>query len=149
MVKSDLVEAVIGLAPGLFYNSGMEAIVLVLRSRKPSNRRGQVLFINAVTEFAREQAQSFLRELHQQRILTAYERFADDEGFAAVATLEQIAERNYNLAIPLYVKTPNSDRTADQADGAECAAKAWRNSAVQADTALEDVIALLRLKVTQ
>jgi len=43
MVESGLVEAVIGMAPGLFYNSGMEAVVLVLRSLKTKERQGKVL----------------------------------------------------------------------------------------------------------
>ena len=65
LVKSDLVECVLGLGAGLFYNSPMEAVVITLRANKPAERKGKVLFINAVNEVAREQAQSFLRESHQ------------------------------------------------------------------------------------
>ena len=60
-VESDLLECVLGLGAGLFYNSPMEACVLVCRAQKSDGRKGRVLFINAVTEFSREQAQSFLR----------------------------------------------------------------------------------------
>ena len=45
-------------------------------------RKGKVLFINAVHEVAREQAQSFLTPEHQERILAAYQAFADEPGFA-------------------------------------------------------------------
>src|SRR5690606_10587174 len=68
LVKSDLVECVLGLGAGLFYNSPMEAVVITLRATKPAAHRGKVLFINAVNEVAREQAQSFLRDSHQTRI---------------------------------------------------------------------------------
>jgi type I restriction-modification system DNA methylase subunit/restriction endonuclease S subunit len=96
LVRSDLLECVLGLGAGLFYNSPMEAVVVILRARKPAERQGKVLFINAVNEVAREQTQSFLREQHQQKILTAYEAFIDQEGFARVATMDQVVTRQYN-----------------------------------------------------
>ena len=57
-----------------------------------------------MNDVARERAQSFLKPEHQQRILDAYHAFADDPGFARVATVEQIAGQQFSLSIPLYVK---------------------------------------------
>ena len=48
LIERDLVECVLGLGPNLFYNSPMEACVVVCRTRKPPERRGKVLFIDAV-----------------------------------------------------------------------------------------------------
>ncbi len=104
MVEQDWVEAVIGLGPNLFYNSPMEACVVVCNRRKPAARKGKVLFIDALNEVTRERAQSFLKPEHQQRILEAYEAFADVAGFAKVATLAEIGGNGANLSIPLYVK---------------------------------------------
>ncbi|MEW2428268.1 class I SAM-dependent DNA methyltransferase [Micromonospora sp. NPDC047644] len=149
MVRSDLIEAAIGLAPGLFYNSGMEAVVLVLRSRKSAERCGKVLFINAVREFSRVQAQSFLSDRHQQRILDSYQEFEDEEGFATVASNEQIADNGYNLAIPLYVKPPGGGRGATTSDHVGTKIATWRDAAAAADVAVDDVLALLRQEVAQ
>ena len=118
LVESDLVECVLGLGPNLFYNSPMEACVVICRSRKPDTRRRRVLFIDAINAVARERAQSFLKPEHQQHILTAYQTFADEPGFARVADLSEIAAQDYSLSIPLYVK-----RTA-VANGAHPAATA-------------------------
>ncbi|TFI53688.1 SAM-dependent DNA methyltransferase [Mastigocladus laminosus UU774] len=104
LVKADLVECVLGLAPNLFYNSPMEACIIVCRSRKPKERQGRILFIDAVHEVARMQGQSFLKPEHQLRILNAYQSYIDDPGFAKVATLEEIANQDYSLSIPLYVR---------------------------------------------
>jgi type I restriction enzyme M protein len=104
LIESDLVECVLGLAPGLFYNSPMEACVVICRSRKPASRRRRILFIDAVAEIARERAQSFLRPEHQQRILHAYQAFADEPGFAAVVSREVVLGYDGNLSIPRYVK---------------------------------------------
>lgn len=104
MIEQDWVEAVIGLGPNLFYNSPMESCVMVCNRRKTAERKGKVLFIDALNEVTRERAQSFLKPEHQQRILEAFRTFAPIEGFAAVATLAQIAGNGANLSIPLYVK---------------------------------------------
>ena len=104
MIEQDWVEAVIGLGPNLFYNSPMESCVVVCNRKKPA-RKGKVIFIDAVNEVARERAQSFLKPEHQQRILNTFSAFADEPGFAKVATLAEInANNGNNLSIPLYVK---------------------------------------------
>jgi type I restriction enzyme M protein len=148
LVRSDLIECVLGLGPGLFYNAPMEAVVVTLRSRKPEEHRGKVLFINAVNEYAREQAQSFLRESHQLKILAAYEAFADADGFATVATLSQIGDKNYSLAIPLYV-AGGSTAVPEDAIDVDVAVDQWRAAAATSDAALDDVIALLRQEVAR
>jgi type I restriction enzyme M protein len=104
LVEADLVECVIGLGPNLFYNSPMEACVVVCRTAKANVRRGHILFIDALTEVARERAQSFLREGHQERIIRAYRAFKDETGFAKVVTLEDVVAQEHSLSIPLYVK---------------------------------------------
>ena len=106
LIEADLVEAVIGLGPGLFYNSPMEACIVVCRAKKPAKRRGKLLFIDAVNEVARERAMSSLRPEHQERIEAAYAAFADEDGFAKVASLDDIAAQGHSLSIPLYVRRP-------------------------------------------
>ena len=104
MVELDWVEAVIGLGPNLFYNSPMESCIVVCNRRKAKARKGKVLFIDALNQVTRERAQSFLKSEHQQRILEIFKAFVAEDGFSAVATLEQIAANEANLSIPLYVK---------------------------------------------
>ena len=108
LVELDLVECVLGLGPGLFYNSPMEACVLVCRTSKPSDRVGKILLIDAVKEISRERAQSFLKEEHQTKILDAYREFADVPGFASVVTTDEVISRDGSLSIPLYVKKQSS-----------------------------------------
>lgn len=146
LVKSDLIECVLGLGAGLFYNSPMEAVVITLRAHKAAAQRGKVLFINAVNEVAREQAQSFLRERHQARILDSYRNFASDNDFAAVAGTGDIAAKGYSLAIPLYVDGNAGVADEDAAD-VDTALAEWRKAAAASDAAITDVLALLRQEV--
>lgn len=148
LVNSDLVECVLGLGEGLFYNSPMPAAIVVLRSRKPAARRGKTLFINAVDQVAREQAQSFLRDVHQSKILDAYDEFQDIEGFATVASTEQIADKGYSLAIPLYVASVKAGDSATAPADVASALSAWRTATREADSGLLDVLDILRKEVS-
>ncbi|NLM30907.1 MAG: SAM-dependent DNA methyltransferase [Methanomicrobiales archaeon] len=106
LIEADLIECVLGFGPNLFYNSPMEACVVVCRARKPEERRGRILFINAVNEVTGERAQSFLTDEHIKRIVGAYRAFSDEVEFAYVATLLELRANNGNLSIPLYVAQP-------------------------------------------
>jgi type I restriction enzyme M protein len=109
LVAHDVIECVLGLGPNLFYNSPMEACVVICRMNKPKERRNKVLFINAVNEVTRERAQSSLTDDHIQRIVAAHQAFGDEDGFARVVSNDEIREKVSNLSIPLYVRTNNSN----------------------------------------
>ncbi len=81
LIEADLIECVLGLGPNLFYNSPMEACVVICRTAKPKARKNKILLINAVNEVTRERAQSFLTDDHIKRIVRAYEQFKDEPGF--------------------------------------------------------------------
>jgi type I restriction enzyme M protein len=151
LVESDLLECVLGLGPGLFYNSPMEACVVVCRTKKPDERNGKVLFINAVNEYAREQAQSFLREPHIEKILDGYRTFADVPSFARVATLDEISANDANLSIPLYISANGAGANGEATDAVslEEAIARWEAGNRETREAVARVIALLREEVVR
>lgn len=116
LIERDLLECVLGLGPNLFYNSPMEACVVVCRAQKPLERQGRILFIDAVNEVARERALSFLKPGHQERILRVYRGFADEPGFAKAATAEEVIAKDGNLSIARYVR-PIVEKKAGNPDG--------------------------------
>jgi type I restriction enzyme M protein len=125
LVEADVVECVLGLGPNLFYNSAMEACVVFCRSRKPPKKRGKVLFIDAANEVAHERKMSSLRAEHQQRIEAAYDAFAEEEGFAKIATIKEIAAQSYSLAIPLYVERAPAATSVTEASRARTLRDEW------------------------
>lgn len=108
MIAADLLEAVIGLAPNLFYGTGIPASILVMRktvngrSGKPKDRRGKVLFINADREYLEGRAQNYLMPEHIEKIVNTFEGFADVPGFAAVVDVATLRDNNFNLNIRRY-----------------------------------------------
>ena len=143
LVEADLIECVLGLGPNLFYNSPMEACVVVCRTAKPKARRGKILLINAVSEVTRERAQSFLTDAHMQRIVRSYEAFADEPGFTRVATLADIRAKDGNLSIPLYVSSaPKAEQSSAryEANGLEKALSDWLASSRKLRESLKEVL---------
>ena len=112
LIEADAIECVLGLGPNLFYNSPMEACVVICRTAKPKARKGKILFINAINEVTRERAQSFLTDDHIERIVKAYGQFKDEPAFTRVATLDEIRAKNGNLSIPLYIAPASTDSTS-------------------------------------
>jgi len=103
LIEADAIECVIGLGPNLFYNSPMEACVVICRTEKPKARKGKILLINAINEVTRERAQSFLTDDHIAHICKAYDQFGDEPGFSRVVTREELRANGGNLSIPLYI----------------------------------------------
>lgn len=103
VLQADKIEAVIGLAPNLFYGTGLAACVLILRHDKPADRQGTVLFINGEDLMKKGRNQNTLEPEHASELFKAYAGFADLDGRAHVATLEEIEGNDFNLNIPLYV----------------------------------------------
>lgn len=107
MIESDVVDAVIGLGKNLFYNSSMESCLLVFRTKKPKERKGKIIFINAVNELRIERSSAWLEPHHIQKISDAYWKFRDIDGFAKVMSKDDVLNNKGNLSIGLYVKPEN------------------------------------------
>jgi type I restriction enzyme M protein len=130
LIEADFIECVIGLGPNLFYNSPMEACVVVCRTQKARDRRGRILFINAVNEVTRERAQSFLTEEHLQRVVRAYQLGQDEAGFCRLVPPEEIRAKDGNLSILLYVsaETPDPPAGGRATTGVAAALASWIDS---------------------
>lgn len=117
IIDDDLLEAVIGLPPNLFYGTGIPACILVLRQRvndgasqvsgKHPGNQNQVLFINADREYFEGRAQNYLMPEHIEKIAAVYEAFAEGEGrriegFAEIVSVDTLRENGYNLNIRRY-----------------------------------------------
>lgn len=104
ILQMDLLEAVIGLGPNLFYGTGLAACILVFRQRKAKDRKKKVLILDASREFKMGRAQNELLPEHVERIYGWYRDFKDVDSVARVVTLEEISANDNNLNIPRYVE---------------------------------------------
>ena len=103
MVLSKKIEAIIGLGANLFYNSPMEACIIICNNNKPKELKNKVIFINAKNDVTRKNAESYLEDVHIQKILSAYHSKADIKDFKHVIDLSEIEKNKYDLSIQKYV----------------------------------------------
>ena len=106
LLEMDLIEAVIGLAPNLFYGTGLAACILVLRKRKPAKHKKKVLIADASRLFRRGRAQNYLEPEHAAEILGWYRGFADVQDAVRVVSLDEIKAEDWTLNISRYVLPP-------------------------------------------
>lgn len=116
LIHSDLLECVIGLGPNLFYNASMEACIVICRTKKAEDRKGQVLLINAVNEVTRKNAQSYLEDRHIKRIADAYEKFQSDGEIAKKVSIRDIEKNNFSLNLTLYIPVDLGVKDSDDRD---------------------------------
>jgi type I restriction enzyme M protein len=106
LLERDLIEAVIGLAPNIFYGTGLAPAVMILRRTKPAMRKGKVLVVNASSLLRKGRAQNYLDPEHAQQIVTWVRAFKDVEDRAKVVSLAEIKAEDYTLNISRYVLPP-------------------------------------------
>jgi len=106
LLEKDYVEGVIGLAPNLFYGTGLAACILVLRRKKSQERANKVLIVDAASHFRKGRAQNFLEGEHAAEILSWHQNFEAVEDRARVVSLEEIKQEDWTLNISRYVLPP-------------------------------------------
>lgn len=115
LLQEDLVEAVVGLPPNLFYGTGIPAAILVLNKNKRLERRRKVLFIEASREFGTKSTQNVLRNEDVTKIATTFHTFEDVEKYARVVGVHEIEKNEFNLNISRYMDTVEVAQTVDLA----------------------------------
>lgn len=136
MIEEDLVECVIGLGPNLFYNSPMEACLLITKTKKDESKKGKVLIINAVKEVRQDKNIAFLENNHIERIYNAYTTYKDEEGFCKVVSIEDVLKHNASLNMALYVSNVDSSKEQISLDDA---LTNWTQSSEQLKASMEQL----------
>ncbi|MDN3725126.1 class I SAM-dependent DNA methyltransferase [Aequorivita sp. SDUM287046] len=104
LLKQDLLEAVIGLGPNIFYGTQLAAGVLVFKQNKEANKKGKVLFIDGSEQVRVGRAQNYLEPEHVRQLFDWFNGYEDVENYVKVASKAELKENDYNLNIPLYVE---------------------------------------------
>jgi type I restriction enzyme M protein len=104
LLGMDILDAVIGLGPNLFYGTGLAACILVFRQQKPKELRKKVLIVDASKEFKKGRAQNELLPDQVDRIYQWYAGHKAVAGVARLVPLEEIQQNDWTLNIPRYVE---------------------------------------------
>lgn len=110
LIEENLLEAVIGLPSNLFFGTGIPAAILIFNKAKSTDK---VLFIDASKEYQDGKKQNILRKQDIDKIVDTYQNFAEVEKYSHLATINEIAENDFNLNIPRYVDTFEEEEPVD------------------------------------
>ncbi|WP_193085879.1 N-6 DNA methylase [Halomonas sp. FME65] len=103
IIEDDLLEAVIGLPPGLFHGTGIPTVLLVLNKNKSADRSKSVIFIDAAHCYKKEKALNEFQEEDVDRIVEAYESWESQGDYSRVVNFDEIAANDFNVGLNGYV----------------------------------------------
>lgn len=103
IVRDNLIQAIIGLPPKLFYNVGIPACIIVINKNKEENLKNKILFINADREYGEGRNQNYLRPEDIEKIVTVFEKNLEIRKYSRLVSFEEIVENDFNLNIRRYV----------------------------------------------
>lgn len=101
----NVLDAVIGLPPNLFYGTGIPTCILVIKRCRENP--DDVIFIDASgsDHFEKTKNQNTLRPKDINKIVKTYRKRLSEEKYSHVAPIDEIRENEFNLNIPRYVDT--------------------------------------------
>ena len=103
IVKDDLIEAIIGLPPKLFYNVGIPACIIVINKNKPAYLKNKILFINADREYGEGRNQNYLRPEDIEKVVSVFDNKKEIPKYSKIVHIKEIEENDFNLNIRRYV----------------------------------------------
>ena len=109
--KKNYIDAIIGLPANIFYGTSIPTCILVFKKCRKED--DNILFIDASKEFEKVKTQNKLRPQHIQKIVETYRDRKVIEKYSHLATLQEVADNDYNLNIPRYVDTFEEEEPID------------------------------------
>ncbi|WP_024609543.1 N-6 DNA methylase, partial [Pseudoalteromonas sp. TB64] len=110
LIEENLLDTVIGLPEKLFFGTGIPAAILIFKKQKNDNN---VLFIDASREFKSGKNQNQLTPDNIQKVIETYKARETTDKYSYLASVDEIAENDFNLNIPRYVDTFEEEAEID------------------------------------
>lgn len=104
LVESDKLEAIINLASGVFYRTGVNACALILNNNKPESRRGKIVLVDASNIYTAKRAQNVMEDKDIDAVYELYKNYTDVPEKSKVVTIQDIADHDWTLAVNNYIE---------------------------------------------
>jgi type I restriction enzyme M protein len=109
LVDNDFLDGIISLPSNLFYGTGIPACIFLLNKKKPYSRKNKITFIYAAKEFLEIDKKSLLDENHIKKIVSTFKKSKNIDGYCHITNIDEIKFNDYNLNVPRYVDTIDSE----------------------------------------
>ncbi|MPZ47337.1 MAG: N-6 DNA methylase [Betaproteobacteria bacterium] len=114
LVRSGILEGIIGLPANLFYGTGIPACIVVLDKENAAARKG-VFMIDASKGFIKDGNKNRLREQDIHRVVDTFKKQADVPRYARMVPFDEIADakNDFNLNLPRYIDSTTPEDLQD------------------------------------
>jgi type I restriction enzyme M protein len=113
ILEEDLLEAIIGLPPNLFFDKDIPACLFIINKDKPRERRGKLFFLYGANDFLEGKKRNKLRKGDIEKIVSAYRELRSIKGYCRPVSLDEIRANGYNLNITRYIDVTEEEVPID------------------------------------
>ena len=104
LIKSDLIEAVIVLAGGVFYGTGVSACIILLNNHKTPEHKDKVCLIDATKIYTPQRAQNVMEEKDIQEVFKLYKDYTDVVEKCKIVSIADLDASGNTLAVNNYIE---------------------------------------------
>jgi type I restriction enzyme M protein len=113
ILEEDLLEAVIGLPPNLFFGTGIPACLFIMNKNKLKERKGKVFFLYGANDYLEGKNQNKLRKEDIEKIANAYREYRSIDKYCRSVSLDEIRANDHNLNITRYIDVTEEEEEID------------------------------------
>lgn len=116
LIEMDVLETIIGVSKGLFYNSPMEACIVICNFNKPIEMKNKVRFIDAKNEFIKSGTHNDLGPENIKAIKELYCSLQDIPGLVSIRDNDFLIKNGSSLSISMNIplKKQNNESTISE-----------------------------------
>jgi len=104
LLELDLLDTVIGLAPNLFYGTGLSACILILKAKKTIERDSKIMFVDASSIYKKGRAHNEMLIDHVEYVYEIVMNNDNVKGLCRLVPLDEVYANDCNLNITRYVE---------------------------------------------
>ena len=112
IIERKLIKGIIGLPANLFYGTGIPACIIIIDKEDTETRKG-IFMIDASKGFMKDGNKNRLREQDIHKIVDVFNNQRTVDKFARFVPFDEIEKNEYNLNIPRYIDTQESEDIQD------------------------------------
>lgn len=104
LVRSDKLEAVITLASGVFYSTGVSACILFLNNKKEHKHKGRICLIDGTEIYTPQRAQNIISPDNVKTLYKLYTDYVDVIEKCKIVTIDDVEKGGFELSVKKYIE---------------------------------------------
>jgi type I restriction enzyme M protein len=112
LIRKGYIKGIIGLPANLFYGTGIPACILVIDKEHAQARKG-IFMIDASAGYMKDGPKNRLRDQDIHKIVDVFNKQTELPRYARMVPLEEIEKNDFNLNLPRYIDSQQSEDMQD------------------------------------